>query len=49
MGLSPCSTSQVLWKVITLIFKAFKHVVFKLLLIIERLLGYYAFDPFSPW
>jgi hypothetical protein len=35
MGLSPCGTSQVLWQVITLIFEAFKHVVLKLLLIIE--------------
>jgi hypothetical protein len=34
MGLAPCGTSQVLWHVITLIFEAFKHVVFKLLLII---------------
>jgi hypothetical protein len=34
MGLAPYSTSQVLWQVITLIFKAFKHVVFELLLII---------------
>jgi hypothetical protein len=49
MGLAPCGTSQVLWQVITLIFKAFKHVVFKLLLIIERLLGHYAFDLVSPW
>jgi hypothetical protein len=49
MGLAPCSTSQVLWQVITLIFEAFKHVVLKLLLIIERLLGHYAFDPVSPW
>jgi hypothetical protein len=38
MGLAPCGTSQVLWQVITLIFEAFKHVVFKLLLIIERCL-----------
>jgi hypothetical protein len=37
MGLAPCGTSQVLWQVITLIFKAFKHVVFELLLIIEHL------------
>jgi hypothetical protein len=49
MGLAPCGTSQVLWQVITLIFKAFKHVVFELLLIIERLLGHYAFDLVSPW
>jgi hypothetical protein len=49
MGLAPCGTSQVLWQVITLIFKAFEHVVFKLLLIIERLLGHYAFDLVSPW
>jgi hypothetical protein len=49
MGLASCSTSQVLWQVITLIFEAFKHVVFKLLLIIERLLGHNAFDPVSPW
>jgi hypothetical protein len=48
MGLAPCGTSQVLWQVITLIFEAFKHVVFKLLFIIERLLGYYSFDPVSP-
>jgi hypothetical protein len=46
MGLAPCCTSQVLWQVITLIFEAFKHVVLKLLLIIERLLGHYAFDLF---
>jgi hypothetical protein len=44
VGLYPCDTSQVLWQVITLIFYAFKHVVFKFLLIIERLLGHYAFD-----
>jgi hypothetical protein len=49
MGLAPCGTSQVLWQVITLIFEAFKHVVFKLLLIIECLLGHYTFDPVSPW
>jgi len=49
MGLSPCGTSQVLWQVITLIFEAFKHVVFKLFFIIERLLGHYVFDPISPW
>jgi hypothetical protein len=49
MGLAPCSTSQVLWKVITLVFEAFKHVVLKLLLIIECLLGQYAFDHVSPW
>jgi hypothetical protein len=45
MGLDGCDTSKVLWKVITLIFKEIKHVVFELLLIIERLLGHYAFDP----
>jgi hypothetical protein len=28
MGLAPYGTIQVLWQVITLIFKAFKHVVF---------------------
>jgi hypothetical protein len=49
MGLAPCGTSQVLWQVITLIFEALKHVVFKLLLIIERLLGHYAFVHVSPW
>jgi hypothetical protein len=49
MGLSPCGTSQVLWQVITLIFKAFEHVVFKILLIIEHLLGHYSFDLVSPW
>ena len=49
MGLAPCGTSQVLWQVITLIFKAFEHVVFKLLLIIERLLGHHSFDLVSPW
>jgi hypothetical protein len=49
MGLAPCGTSQVLWQVITLIFKAFKHVVFELLLIIEHMLGHYAFDLVSPW
>jgi hypothetical protein len=49
MGLAPCGTSQVLWQVITLIFKAFKHVGFELLLIMECLLGCYAFDPVSPW
>jgi hypothetical protein len=49
LGLGPCGTSQVLWQVITLIFEAFKHVVLKLFLIIERLLGHYAFDPVSPW
>jgi hypothetical protein len=43
-GLAPCGTSQVLWQVITLIFKAFQHVVFELLLIIERLLGHYGFE-----
>ena len=48
-SLAPCDTSQVLWHVITLIFEAFKHVVFKLLLTIERLLGHYAFDHVSPW
>jgi hypothetical protein len=37
-GLAPCGTSQVLWQVITLIFKAFEHVVFELLLIIEHCL-----------
>jgi hypothetical protein len=35
IGLSLGGTSQVLWSVITVIFKAFKHVVFKLLLIIK--------------
>jgi len=38
MGLSPCGTSQVLWQVITLIFEVFRHVVFKLFLVIELLL-----------
>jgi hypothetical protein len=49
MGLAPCGTSQVLWHVITLIFKAFKHVVFEILLIIEHMLGDYSFEPVSPW
>jgi hypothetical protein len=49
MVLAPCGTSQVLWQVITLIFKAFKDVVFEMILIIENLLGHYAFDPISPW
>jgi hypothetical protein len=49
MGLAPCGTSQVLWQVITLIFEAFKHVGLKLLLIIECMLGHYAFDHVSPW
>jgi hypothetical protein len=49
MGLSSCGTSQVLWQVITQIFEEFKHVVFKLLLIIERMLGHYSFDLVSPW
>jgi len=49
MGLAPCGTSQVLWKVIILIFEAFNHVVLKLLLIIEYLVGHYSFDPVSPW
>jgi hypothetical protein len=31
MGLVPCGTSQVMWQVITLIFKEFKDVVFELL------------------
>jgi hypothetical protein len=48
MRLAPCGTSQVLWQVITLIFEAFKHVVFKMLFIMERLCGHYAFDPISP-
>jgi hypothetical protein len=46
--LTPCGASQVLWQVITLIFEAFKDVVLKFLLIIEHLLGHYAFDPISP-
>jgi hypothetical protein len=49
MGIAPCGTSHVLREVITLIFEAFKHVVFKMILIIERLLGHYAFDLVSPW
>jgi hypothetical protein len=49
MGLDPCDTIQVLWQIIILILKAFKHVVLELLLIIEFLLGHYAFDPVSPW
>jgi hypothetical protein len=49
MGLATCDTNQVLWQVITLVFEAFKNVVLKLLLIIEHLLGYYSFDPVSPW
>jgi hypothetical protein len=49
MGLAPCGTSQVSWQVITLIFEAFKHVVFKLFFIIECLLGHYDFDLVSPW
>ena len=48
MGLASCDTSQALWQVIILIFKEFEH-VFELLLIIERLLGQYAFDHVSPW
>jgi hypothetical protein len=48
MGLVPCGTSQVLWQVITLIFEGFKHVVFKILLIIEHMLGNYDFDHVSP-
>ena len=48
MGLAPCGTSQVLWQAITLIFKAFKNVVFELILIIERLLGHYTVDLVSP-
>jgi hypothetical protein len=49
MGLAPFDTIKVLWQVITLIFEAFKHVVFKLLLIIECLPGNCAFDLVSPW
>jgi hypothetical protein len=49
MSLAPCDTSKVLWQVITLIFEPFKHVVFKLLLIIEFLLGNYAFNYVLPW
>jgi len=49
MVLAPCVTSQVLWQVINIIFNSFKHVVFKLLLIIEHMLGHYAFNPISPW
>jgi hypothetical protein len=49
MGLAPCGTSQVLWQVITLIFKAFKHVVFEILLFIEFKVGHYDFDHVSPW
>jgi hypothetical protein len=49
MNLSPCGTSQVLWQLITIIFEAFKHVVFKPLFIIECLLGHYDFNHVSPW
>jgi hypothetical protein len=49
MGLASCGTSQVLWQLITLILEAFKHVVFKIILIIECLLGHYYFDLVSPW
>jgi hypothetical protein len=49
MGLASCATSQVLWQLITLILEAFKHVVFKIILIIECLLGHYSFDLVSPW
>ena len=49
MGLAPCGRSQVLWQVITLIFEAFEHVLLRLLLIIECLLGHFVFDLVSPW
>jgi hypothetical protein len=49
MSLAPCGTSQVLWQVITLIFKEFKHVIFELLLNLERMLGHYTYDLVSPW
>ena len=48
MGLATCDTNQVLWQVITPVFEAFKHVVLKLLLIIECLHGNYDFGPISP-
>jgi hypothetical protein len=34
---------------VTLILEAFEYVALKLLLIMERLLGNYAFFPISPW
>jgi hypothetical protein len=48
LGLAPYNTSLVLWHVITLIFEAFKHGVLEFLLIIECMLGNYAFDHVSP-